>query len=307
MVPHRNILRLIALTSLLRTDKQAYVRKKCHDLRVAFPYDVTAFIMDHVYPDIGVSCQAYLVTTNPSTQKDFSVLFQAAAKLGVERFIKITANGPDVDLPEDIVLWREEDQMRIFVETSFLCGISRVQVEEDIRRVWGIDFDSDQLDAYRFLFADPTFIRGDHWVAYERCITGEEAIFKKRLLNAPHDYVRHTLGVPVTLETSKIIDRLISDAYYTERSLKDSVSNPDLMNSEMLKRIKMERDTIFKAMDRRIKIQQYEHEKGSTGGSDIVRETLERLQVQYNNSSDVNREARLLSELNGEDDVSDNS
>jgi hypothetical protein len=145
----------------------------------------------------------------------------------------------------------------MFIETCMLCGVSDTQIGDDLKRLYGMDPDEASLGLFRALFVDAEYAAGDGWLTYVRCIGDAEGTFKRRLMGQPSDFVRWKLGVPVQLDTEKVLDRMVSDAYYTERLIKmDAGENGLHLGKDEVARVKLERDTIFKAMDRKQKLRE---------------------------------------------------
>lgn len=223
-------------------------------LFLKFPGSVDDFLASEVYPELPPALVAFFMTVQPTFQDTRQPFLDAATILGLRPFVEIGPLGPDIRLRPAIYRWREHTTVRIFIEACMLAGIGIPIIAEDLRRVWSLDVSEDDLHAFRFLFADPDGLRGG-WFAYEKSIGQGEADFKHRLVGQPHDFVRWKLGVPVCLESDQVINRLVSDAYYTERQIKFEAGDGALnLTKDQLARVKMERDAIFKALNLRQKI-----------------------------------------------------
>jgi hypothetical protein len=84
------------------------------------------------------------------------------------------------------------------------------------------------------------------------------------------------------LDTTRVLDRLISDAYFTERIIKAEAGGMGVsLSKSQLERVKMERDTVLKGVDRRLKAIQVDKLKGSLGDEELIlmRKQLESLTV----------------------------
>lgn len=283
MVPHRKFLQLMSILRLVRPQGEAYAAHWLGVLGVKYPVDFVTFTTNEVYGEMPITNAAFLMTTDPtldSSEETFRLVLDAAAAVGVDRFLKVGADGLlGLSLPDAILRWREEQSIRVFLETCMLVGVSNAVIAADMRRMWGADLDDSSLETFRILFCDQTYVRSG-WLAYERCLAPEEAAFKRSLVREPQDYVRWRLGVPVALDSERVLDRLISDAYYTERLLKQELGDHGVhMTKDHMTRIKLERDTIFKGLDRKAKLK--EAAAGSADSAGEVVKLLGELHLKY--------------------------
>ena len=175
--------------------------------------------------------------------------------------------------------WRNHSAMRLAIETMMLCGVPDVQIADDMFHMYNTTFSSDLITQFRRLFMDPLYCDGAYWTAYAECIPVDELLFKSRLRGEPKDFVRWKLGVPVSLDSEMVLQRLVSEAYYTERLIKADRRDPSnphalpALDRDDLARVKMERDTIFKGIDRMLKLR----ENGVGGGASDARAELARI------------------------------
>jgi hypothetical protein len=155
-----------------------------------------------------------------------------------------------------------------------LCGMPFQQIAADMKVMYGVTFSELHLEEFRLLFADIDYSEGVYWENYSTCIPNDELVFKTKLKYEPKDFVRWKLGVPVALDTEVVLNRMVSDAYYTERQLKASGD----IDKEALVRIKMERDTLFKSVDRLLKLR----EASGTGASQAsVQADMQKILLQH--------------------------
>lgn len=303
MVPHRTALRTLALLGLARAEGDRYVLRRAAELEITFPVSPTQFRAEEVYPFIDDALEAYFLTTDPSLEKTYEPLYRAINQLGLSDFVSMTGEGPDILVPQSVAHWRRESQARIFIETSLLCGVSPSLVAEDMKKVWGKVVDSNDIRVFRDLFVDLDFSTGEYWDNYVRCIGAVESQFKSRLRKQPQHYVRYRLGVPVELNSRDVLNRLVSDAHFTEEHIKAEYHDAAEIPKEQLARIKMERDTVFKGLDRIMKMDQYESENGGGPSDSTLRDTLNRIKLKYRANdfplrSTVIADGPTLNELN---------
>jgi hypothetical protein len=265
VVPHRKILRAIALAANASLTPDDARIAMCGKFHVKFPRDFIAFMRDEILAYITPEAEAMLTTKDPS-KLDYRPELMAAEELELG-LLSITPKGLAVLVPELMLRLRKHDTLRICIETMILCGITTAQIAEDVRKMYGLSITEDDVVLFGDLFCDREFAEGDSWIEYTQCIGLEETRFKFQLMNAPKDYVRYALGAKVQLDSSEVLDRLLSDSYYTSQRLK--IENPNPSRDEMT-RIKMERDTMFKAMDRRIKIKEVDAATGEKGGNNAA-------------------------------------
>lgn len=169
-----------------------------------------------------------------------------------------------------------------------VAGFSVTQIAGDMRTMYGTAFDEDTLEIYRRLFVEQQYCDGVFWENYVTCVDPGEYVMKTRLKLEPKDFVRWKLGVPVSLDAETVLNRLMSDAYYTERLIKHGRRDPSDpgalpgLDRDDLVRIKLERETIFKCMDRIAKLR----EAGQSEDKDTeAMAVLKRIAIQTDNET----------------------
>lgn len=253
MVPHRKILRVIALLATCSTTPYETRNKLCVELAVRFPSDYALFWSEEVLSWLSPTAEVALTTTDFGTTPKYEVAFAAARELGISKYITLGPNGLELKITQTLRRWRKHTQIRMCLETMLLCSMPIAQIVSDMRRMYGLSIDEDSVSEFAALFIDPEFIEGDPWLEYMECIGEAEAQFKWKLMQAPQDYARYKLGVPVRLDNDAVLDRLMSDSYFTAVEMK--VEGQTTTAAEVA-RLKMERDTVFKALDRRMKLEE---------------------------------------------------
>jgi len=290
MVPHRKILRIIAILAHCSLDPEGE-REKLEDIcHVKFPKDVLGFWTTEVLSWLTPEVESLLLTTDFNAVGSYEVAFMAAAQLEISKYITIGPDGLEINLAHHIKKWRKNEQMRICIETLLLCGISVEQVTADLRRMYQIQVTEDDISEFAALFIDNEFIEGDSWLDYQECIGTTESLFKMKMMQAPKDYARYKLGVPVHLNDEEVIDRLMSDSYFVNVEM--SVEGQTTTAADIA-RIKLERDTIFKAMDRRVKIRVAKLNEGD-GGATAAAKAIAKIVLKY-----TEQEIPLMSEVPG--------
>jgi hypothetical protein len=249
MVPHRRILQAVALVAMARADGPKHAEALEQTLSVRFPCALADFTTVEVQGRLPAALDAWFCTTDMASTMDYRPLMRAAAFLQVSDLVVVGANGPTIVLPAGVRRIRDNEAMVRMVETSLLCNVSLETVCSDLRQMFGCSLDESDLRRYGELFADREYVEGESWTNYMRCIGNDEALFRRALIGQPKDFIRWRLGVPVALNAESVLNRLMSDAYYTERLLKSSSGNMGLnMTKDEMARVKLERDTIFKAL-----------------------------------------------------------
>lgn len=297
MVPHRKILQAISLVALCRPDGTGAVAKFCAEARVAFPTTLVEFLVKELFPELPPGLEAWLRSTDATLLRDYRPLFEAAGRLGVGELVSLGPDGPGIALPGMLGAWRQDDTLRVFIETLLLAGISTEVVASDIQRMWGYPVDAVAVAKFSKYFVDREYTDGEAWSRYSKCVGPSEARMKRDLMQQPHEYVRWRMGVPVELSNDKVLDRLISDAYFTERLLKAEAGDSGLrMSKDELARLKLERDTLFKALGWKQKLKAVD-----IGGADAnsaeankVLETLKAIGLQYEDQNPP-----MMSDLEG--------
>jgi hypothetical protein len=301
VVPHRQALRLIVLVGLSSSDCAQTIENLCDKLEVKFPGPIDEFITTEFLPSLSLDVEACFTTSDFMLTFDYRPFYAAAKQLELERFIGIDETGPAIALSPSLLRWRNNRTIRQFIECSILCGIPLLQVSEDLRRLFGGEINDSDLKTFELLFVDRTYASGNNWLEYMKCIGEPEAMFKRKLMGEPHDFVRWKLGVPVSLSSDMVLDRMISDAYYTERLIRYDAENPLKISKDELARIRMERDTIIKCIDRRVKLKESDP-KGGKANTDAAAE-IRRIVLDFTEQSFPTREevigteAPLLSDL----------
>jgi len=301
MVPHAKILTAIALAAKAGNNTEEVTEFLCRQHFVKFPaewYAEKAFWNVEVVKKLPDELYVAYSTSQMSLNWDYTPLMACAKHLGVDRYISVgsTEFGDNTAIAvvnPEILSWRQHDSIRMALETMFLCGIGIATIAEDMRKMYGKTFEEDYLTEFRDLYCDKTRI-GD-WSAYARCISAEELSFKYRLSKEHVDFVRWKLGVPVHLDNETVLDRMMSDAYFTERLIKYECRGSDphglpALSSVDLARIKMERDTLFKCVDRKVKLREAAGQ--STGVAAAIQKHIDDVMLEY-----VDNANPLMSEL----------
>jgi len=294
MVPHRKVLRAIALVSYcaLNTAETREQLLKKHNVK--FPSSPAAFWEQEVLHWMSPELQALFMTTDTSITGDFRPMMLAAKDLEVEDYIVFTSRGPDVNVNETILKWRNHDSIRVALESMFLCGIEIATIQEDLRRMYSYAVDEGDLRRFADLYADREFALGDNWLFYTICIGEHEAMFKLRLMKMPRDYARWKLGVPVALDADAVLDRMMSDAHFTCQMMKAESDNQ--LSRDELARVKLERETIFKCMDRKIKY------KEVSGGSNVNKaaDQIKSIILKYTDETQIPLKEDILQQASSE-------
>lgn len=269
MVPHCRILKAIALAARSSSDESYVKDTLCEHYRVKFPVDLFAqdsFWFVEIHKQLPVEIRVAFETSQPALTGDYSSMFAAAEALGLPDLLHIAplpgascTNGPTVIVSPSIVAWRQHPAIRLALDCLLLCGIPFDVASSDMQKMYGSEFPVDELIKFDSLFTDRTQL--GNWSAYSRCIPQDELAFKHRLTAEPKDFVRWKLGIPVHLDNETVLDRLMSEAYFTERLIKHEARGTDphglpSLGAADISRLKLERDTIFKCMDRKIKLKE---------------------------------------------------
>jgi hypothetical protein len=290
MVPHDKILTAIALAANAGNYKEEVIEFLCRQHFVKFPaewYAEKAFWNVEVVKKLPEVLYVQYSTSQMALEHDYTPLLNCAKHLGVDKYISIGnsefgENTPVVTVPAEILYWRQHESIRMALEVLFLCGVSIEVIASDMRKMYGRTFEEDYLAEFRDLYCDKTKL-GD-WMAYSKCLSAEELSFKFRLSKEHVDFVRWKLGIPVHLDNETVLDRLMSDAYFTERLIKyecrgaDPHGLPALSNSDIA-RIKMERDTLFKCVDRKVKLREAAGQ--STGVAAAIQKHIDDVMLEY--------------------------
>jgi hypothetical protein len=297
MVPHHKILQAISLIALCRADGIGAVAKFCAEARVTFPVTLGEFLHTRVFPELPPGLEAWLRSTDAGLLRDYRPLMEAASRLEVGNIVGVGPEGAMLVLPGLLPKWRQDDTLRVFIETLLLAGIPAATVAGDVQRMWGYPVDETAIALFARLFADREYTEGEYWSNYLRCIAPSEGTLKRDLMQQPHEYVRWRMGVPVEMSNEKVLDRLISDAYFTERLLKAEAGGQGLrLSKDEIVRLKLERDTLFKALNAKQKLKMAESAGG--GGDDAearkVVETLKAIGLQYEEQNPM-----MLDDLDG--------
>lgn len=273
MVPHFKFLQAVGLVAFAAPDGQAIAQALLEASYVSVSGTMADFVAKWILPQLPPALEAAFLTTD--VDADFRPFFAAAAALELSAQVGVMGTGPSLVLPDEIKRWRKQKNLRVFIETYQLAGISTATLAEDLRKIWGTDFDVAMLELHARLFCDREWLKyNDGWALYEETIGADEAKFKRELMSQPQDYLRWKLGVPVTLDSDTVLDRMISDAYYTERLIKGRSTELD---KDQLVRVKLERDTLFKALDRKVKLKEANRNAGDGSAATAAAEAIKNL------------------------------
>lgn len=302
MTPLRKVLQALTLVAYARHKGREYVSNLSKDLEVKFIEGVDDFAAVEVFPLLPPALEAFFLTAQPWMTSTADEFLLAARILGLSEAVQVTKQGPDLKLSPAILKWRQHPTVRVFLEATTLAGISVSLQAEDLRRTWNLDVSEDDLYVFRALFADPEGLSGDGWLRYSREVGTEETALKRKLIGQPHDFVRWKLGIPVKLDSDQVIDRLVSDAYYTERLLKFEAGDNGLhLTKDELARIKMERDTMFKGLALRQKAAESKNGGSAVAVQGMMSEFMAR--VQLITAPQETTEVPLASDLIAENDA----
>lgn len=306
MVPHSRILAAIALVARCSGDEEYFRSELTKLYSVSFPADLfgeKAFWIREVLEKLPIELQVAITTSQMHFEGDYTAMFEAAKVLEVAEYVQLggsTVNSiaralPFVLLPPEIATWRRHPALRMALECMLLCDVPLTQICDDMRRMYGRTFEESNVVKFQSLFCDRTKL-GD-WSAYSRCVPQEELAFKHRLMNEPVDFVRWKLGVPVHLENDAVLDRMMSDAYFTERLMKHDARGTDphglpQLGVADLARIKLERDTVFKCMDRKLKMKELAGQQSGT--TTLIHQQIAKIQLEF-----AAQEMPMVDELNG--------
>jgi hypothetical protein len=255
---------------------------------VRIPGTAKEFWTEEIFRWLTPELEASFLTTDSALTGDYRPMFAAAKELGVAKYICVNPSGPTVSVPPDYLKWRKHETIRVALETMLLCGIPTAMIAEDFRRMYGTTFNEEDIVAFADLYVDREFAAGDNWLRYTQCIGKEEAVFKYRLTQQPRDYIRWQLGVPVALESDQVLNRLMSDSYFT--CLKIKAENDNNPSRDELARIKVERDTIFKCMDRLTKNKEV---TGAGDGANEAAAAIKKIVLTYADQNFVTKDELL--------------
>lgn len=271
MVPHRRILQALAVVAMARADGPKYVASLLDLYDLKFPCELVDFTAIEVQQRLPPVLEVWFATTDVGATLDYRPLVRAVAHLKLTDVITIGPDGPTVVLPANVLRIRKNETMRTLVETAMLCEISIEIICADVRQMFGVSLDDSEVRRYCELFVDREYAEGEAWEAYARCVGPDQAMFRRGLMGQPKDFVRWRLGVPVSLNSDVVLNRMMSDAYYTERMVKNGAGNLGLtLSKDELARVKLERDTIFKAMELRTKMKEASGGDGAKTAMDML-------------------------------------
>lgn len=243
----------------------------CRELNVTFPCTLDEYRTKDLFNWLTADVEALLRTTDFSLLFDYRPLFAAAKQLGLDRLMCVTADGPTHNIPSSMLKWRDNQSLRVFIETSLICELSHQQIAEDVHRMYGISVVPEDIKQFETIFVDREYILGNNWLTYMFCVGEEEAKFKRSLIGEPKDFIRWRLGVPVALDSDQVVNRMISDSYYTLRLLKAGTDATTTYTKDQMARMKFETDTIYRGIDRRLKLSELSAAAGSgTDGTDAA-------------------------------------
>jgi hypothetical protein len=285
------------------TNVEQMTNKLCNMYSVQFPVNREEFTTTEILPYLTPTLATYLQTTDYSLVYDYRPFFLASAQLKLDRYVGVNKDGPGICVGENIKRWRSDETIRKFIEVFFLCKIPLTILSSDLRGIFGFDVSEEELVCFRDLFADIEYANGECWLNYVKSIGMEEAEFRRKLMREPQDFVRWKMGVPVTLDSDRVLDRLISDAYYTERLIKHKTGdNGVTLGKCELDRVKMERETIFKGLDRRVKLKTLALEAGTKTNTDASDE-IRRIVLEYETHNFSTKAEVIMSEEPTVDDL----
>lgn len=285
MVPYARALSAIVLSGYAVRD-DAFIRRELSSLYAILfpppPWDA-AFVKDYVDDRLKPETRIALETAQCAVTRDYGVVFDAAEELGVASYVAlgnpytaaVSSQDPSFVIPDFMYQIRTHERMRFAIDSMLLCRIPEETVSSDVYKLFGVMFEPEQIEEYRQLFADVSFLK--QWHVYALCVSSDVYNAQRRMVQEHQDFVRWKLGVPVHLDAETVLDRLISEAYFTERLLKSQAPRssdgllPELSHADLM-RIRMERDTIFKCLEKRAKIR-------SESSDPAVRDALQQLQL----------------------------
>lgn len=273
--PYNRFLAILAVAALTRPHGEAWAVQQaqewgcCPSGKTGAEW-LTPVLVRVVYPRLSPVSQAYLATFMPGLTPT-EPLAGILAELGFTGYLEITPSGLNLRVLEFYSRWREDSNLRLFLDTCYLAGIAPAVLQADVRLMWNVTATPEDIAAYCDLFIDRDLILRGGWESYAVAYGNQAEGFVRQLVRQPHDYVRWKLGVPVSLDSEMVLDRLISESYYTERLIKQEMGTSGL-SRDQLARVKMERDTLLKCLDRRIKLK--ESKKGGGDGEDVAAAAL---------------------------------
>lgn len=277
------------------------MERTCDELKLAWPCEVTEFLHSDVLADLTPEVRAAVVCATPDTRYDPAPFVAAVAALGLGS-LSVASPLPNILRSNFHTLVRSDTTLRTFVDTCLAAGIAPETVVSDLRMGWNLNFDAPEIERYRELYFDRAMLADGGWVRYEACVGARTSEMMRGLARQPHDYVRWRLGIPVAPDSERALNRLMADAHYTERMIKANAGNMGIaLSKDEMARIKMERDTMFKAMDRKMK--QAELKAASGGGQDAVIETMSRLELKYASVEDENQQFGSLDDMQAENEA----
>jgi hypothetical protein len=270
---------------------------------VLLPANADQWYNNFIHPEISSDDAWTLAVEDPAVTSVTNLLQNIANDMHLLQYLKSEEHEEDpfprlvVSLPPYLVKWREEDNIRLFLDFALLCGVSPGIVAEDFRKLWGFNVTPDQIIEYARLFADITEFRGTGQLNYEAGLQPAQIDLLHGIVRQPSDFVRWRLGVPLAQDPEQVLDKLASDAYYTIALLKRRAGNLgiDLAPND-LARIKLERDTIFKAIDRKLKMKQ-SGEGEESNDLKSIKEILGGFEVEAATMTTVNATMRKISDL----------
>src|SRR5271170_5584913 len=108
MVPHRKILRAIALVSYCAIDSVATRNRLCDKHGVKFPGSVTDFWTKEVLHWLTPALQALMLTTDTALTNDVRPILEAAQTLEVSDYLFFShqRESLDINVSDAILKWR---------------------------------------------------------------------------------------------------------------------------------------------------------------------------------------------------------
>jgi hypothetical protein len=296
VVPHAQILRAISLAahSSLRPAERIHELKT--QFHVEYPCPEAIFWKAEVLEYLPVEIRVPLETTCAEFTRNYDYLFRAATGLELNDVLTVSAEGPTVRLGDPLDSWRSHDGMRFALDALLLCKVSPGGIKDDFRQLYGRTALEQDVLKYAKYFVDKEYL--DAWALYSKCLPAAVATEYRRMTAEPIDFVRYKLGIPVALDSEMVLNRLMSEAYFTERLIKherrdasDLSALPSLSPKD-LQRIKLERETVFKCMDRLLKLKEQGH---GTERADATKE-LDALVIELKNHDFEMRENIITTE-----------
>jgi hypothetical protein len=297
VVPHDKALKLILLASFASKDPTWTVANYCAKLKVEYPRGHTASYFKNILNELDDSIAQFFVKRYDIYdgqlifKKDLPIemapVLDAGEQLGILNYLQVDETGLSLLIPQTLYKWRQNDPLRKLIEICFLCGFTVNELAADLLSVYG--YGVIEIDLFKFLdlFVNPEFTKGDDWLEYEACFpaSSTEPSDRLKLMSEPKDYVKWRLNLPVEIDSDTILNRLIADAYFVEKLIKSRHARTDTsLHSSEFDRIKLERDTIMKSLDRQVKIRSTNAAAGAKFSLDAAEE-IRKIILDYKKSN----------------------